>query len=316
MSGRLENKVVVITGTGIGMARDIALRCVAEGAKVVGCDINAEEAQETLEIVRGKGGDMESLHPIDLTKEQDAHDLLEFAADKYGGVDVVHHSAMQMKLGAVEDSSLADWQFTIDNTLLIPFLVSKHAIPHLRARGGGSMSYMGSVAGANLGTGYPGNLPLHPAYSVAKAGVIRLASYLAHELAPWGIRANSISPGCVGTPRGLNFYGPAGSSERAVVLGAQLTKRLGEADDISAAVIYLASEEASWINGTNLEIDGGHRVSGGSGWDDPVAMGFYQPKMDAWSVVDHWQTSGLRAESRSAAQEAINAQAQITQSTL
>lgn len=312
MSGRLEGKVVVITGTGIGMARDIALRCVAEGAKVVGCDIIAEEAQETLDVVRGAGGEMSSLHPIDLTREQDAHDLMEFAAETYGGVDVVHHSAMQMKLGSVEDSSLADWQFTIDNTLLIPFLVSKHAIPHLRARGGGSMSFMGSVAGANLGTGYPGNLPLHPAYSVAKAGVIRLASYLAHELSPWGIRTNSISPGCVGTPRGLNFYGPAGSLERSVVLGAQLTKRLGEADDISAAVVYLASDEASWINGTNLEIDGGHRASGGAGWDGPESMSLYQPKMDAWSTVDHWETSGLRAESRSAAQAAVSEQAQST----
>jgi NAD(P)-dependent dehydrogenase (short-subunit alcohol dehydrogenase family) len=298
VTGRLNGRVIVITGTGIGMARQVALRCVAEGASVVGCDIIAEEAQETLEIVRAAGGEMESLHPIDLTNEQDAHNLLEFAATKFGGVDVVHHNAMQMKLGSVEDSSLADWQFTIDHTLLIPFLVSKHAIPHLRARGGGSMSYMGSVAGANLGTGYPGNLPLHPAYSVAKAGVIRLSSYLAHELAPWNIRTNSISPGCIGTPRGLNFYGPEDSPERGVVLGAQLTKRLGEPDDISSAVVYLASEEGSWINGTNWAIDGGHHASGGAGWDQPESMALYQPKMDAWSTVDHWETSGVRSEGR------------------
>ncbi|MCE0765564.1 SDR family oxidoreductase [Pseudonocardia kujensis] len=293
--GRLEGKVVVITGTGIGMARQVALRCVAEGASVIGCDILGEDAQETLDIVRAAGGRMESLHPIDLTNEQHAHHLLEFAADTFGGVDVVHHNAMQMRLGAVEDSSLDDWQFTIDHTLLIPFLVSKHAIPHLRARGGGSMSYMGSVAGANLGTGYPGNLPLHPAYSVAKAGVIRLASYLAHELAPWNIRTNTISPGCVATPRGLNFYGAEGTADRQVVMNAQLTKRLGEPDDIASAVVYLASDEASWINGLNLAIDGGHHASGGAGTADPEDVAVYAPKMKAWSTVDHWETSGKRA---------------------
>lgn len=295
MAGRLEGKVIVITGTGIGMARDVALRCVAEGAKVVGCDIVADEAQETVDIVRAAGGEMESMHPIDLTREQHAHDLLEFAAHKFGGVDVVHHNAMQMRLGSVEDSSLADWQFTIDNTLLIPFLVAKHAIPHLRARGGGSMSFMGSVAGANVGTGYPGNLPLHPAYSVAKAGVIRLASYLAHELAPWHIRSNTISPGCVATPRGLNFYGTEGSPDRDVVMNAQLTKRLGDSSDIASAVVFLASEEASWINGLNLAIDGGHHVSGGHGTADPADMAVYAPKMAAWSTVDHWETAGRRA---------------------
>lgn len=295
MAGRLEGKVAVITGTGRGMARQVALRFVAEGASIVGCDIDGDVAQETLEMVRAAGGTMESLHPIDLTKEQDAHDLFEFAVGKFGGVDIVHHNAMQLRLGSVEDSSLADWQFTLDHTLLIPFLVSKHAIPHLRARGAGSMTFMGSVAGADIGTGYPGNLPIIQAYSVAKAGVIRLASCLANELAPWNIRVNSVSPGCVGTPNGLLFYGEEGTAARNIVTDASLIQRLGEPDDVASSLVFLNSDEASWINGLNLAIDGGHRASGGAGVARAADAAAMEPAMSQYASVDHWTTTGKRA---------------------
>src|SRR3954452_17921560 len=100
------------------MARQVALRFAAEGASIVGCDIDAEVAEETLAIVRKAGGTMESLHPIDLTDEQDAHRLFEFAVEKFGGIDFLDNNAMQLRLGSVEDSSLDDWMFTIQHTLI------------------------------------------------------------------------------------------------------------------------------------------------------------------------------------------------------
>ena len=297
MTGRLEGKVAVITGTGRGMARQVALRFAAEGASIVGCDINAEAAEETLAIVRAAGGRMESLHPIDLSNEEEAHQLLEFAAEKFGGIDVLHNSAMQLRLGTVEDSSLADWKFTLDHTLTVPFLVSKHAIPHLRARGGGSIIFMGSVAGSDIGTGYPGNLPIIQAYSVAKAGVIRLASCLTNEVARANIRVNTISPGCVATPNGLLFYGTEGTEQRRVTLTPNLIPRLGEPEDIASAAVYLASDEASWVTGLNLAIDGGSYASGGAGLARPDDIAAYAPGMAEMSEVDHWATSGRRAQS-------------------
>lgn len=295
MAGRLEGKVAVITGTGRGMARQVALRFAAEGASVVGCDIDAEAAEETLGLVRAAGGTMESLHPIDLTDEAAAHRLFEFAVERFGGVDVLDNNAMQARLGNVEGASLADWQLTIDNTLTVHFLVSKHAIPHLRARGGGSIIFMGSVAGANLGSGYPGHLPFIAAYSVAKAGVIRLASVLANELAPWSIRVNTISPGCIATPQGLNFYGESGSERRRVAEGATLIPRLGEPEDIASAAVFLASDEASWVTGHNLGVDGGHIVSGGAGQVAAEDVAAYEgPLAEMWQP-DHWDTSGVRA---------------------
>ena len=296
MAGRLEGKVAVITGTGRGIARQVALRFVAEGASVVGCDIDEEVAEETLSIVRAAGGTMESLHPIDLTHEHDAHQLVEFAAEKFGGVDILHNNSTQLRIGGVEDLSAEDWRLTIDHALTAQFLTSKHAIPHLRARGGGSIIFMGSVAGADLGSGYPGHLPLLAAYSVAKAGVIRLASVLANELASVSVRVNVISPGCVATPVALGFYGEEGSVQRRITESATLIPRLGTPEDIASAAVYLASAESSWVTGHNLRVDGGTMVSGGRGPASPDDIAVYEAIVAESSTVDHWPTSGTRVQ--------------------
>ncbi|WP_456696234.1 SDR family NAD(P)-dependent oxidoreductase [Aeromicrobium sp. P5_D10] len=291
---RLEGKVAVITGTGPGIARQVALRFAAEGAKIVGCDIDPVSAEETVRLVRAGGGEMESLHPVDLTVEEDVHRLFEFAVEKFGGVDIVDCNAMQLRIGAVEDLSLADWSFTIEQTMTVPFLTAKHAIPHLRARGGGSMILMGSVSGMNIGAGYVGNISILGPYAVAKAGVIRLATMLANELAIDHIRVNTISPGCVSTPNGLAFYGDEGSEERRVTEGSSLISRLATPDDIASAAVYLSSDDASFVTGHNLVVDGGYIASGSVGRPAQVDIDAYQSKREELSVADHWDTSGAR----------------------
>lgn len=294
MAGRLQNKIALITGTGRGIAREVALRFAAEGASVFGCDIDAEAAQETLEIVRAAGGIMESLHPLDLSVESNVHRLLESVVERFGGIDIVDNNAMQLRVGPVESLSFDDWRFTLDQTLNVPFLVSKHAIPLLRSRGGGSIVFMGSVAGADLGSGYPGHLPLVAAYSVAKAGVIRLATVLANELAGDGIRVNTISPGCVETPSALFFYGEPGTERRRVTESATLIPRLGRPADIASAAVYLVSDEASWVTGQNLHVDGGHMVSGGRGQASAADVETYAAIVAETSTIDHWPTLGTR----------------------
>ena len=294
MAGRLEGKVAVITGTGPGIARSVALRFAAEGAKIVGCDIDPVSAEETMRLVRASGGVMESLHPLDLAVEENVHRLFEFAVETFGGVDIVDCNSMQLRIGAVEDLSLDDWNLTVEQTMTVPFLTAKHAIPHLRARGGGSMILMGSVSGMDVGAGYVGNISILGPYAVAKAGVIRLATLLANELAVDNIRVNAISPGCVATPNGLAFYGDEGSEERRVVEGSSLIRRLATPDDIANAATYLSSDDASFVTGHNLVVDGGYIASGSAGQPAQADIDAYQPKREELSVADRWETSGAR----------------------
>jgi NAD(P)-dependent dehydrogenase (short-subunit alcohol dehydrogenase family) len=265
MSGRLQGKVAVLTGTGRGIARATAVRFAAEGASVVGCDLDAGAAEETVALVRAGGGSMCSLHPLDLMDETGVQRLMELAARQYGGVDIVFNSARGHRPGTIEATSLADWRWTLDHTLGIQFLVTKYAIPALKARGGGSIIFVASISGLPFGTGFPGNVDCILPYSVAKSGVVRLAIGLAHELAPAGIRVNVLSPGNILSSEHSPFHGEAGRPLRTAAENTCLMQRLGKPEEIAAAALFLASDEASFVTGHNLIVDGGFTASGGLG---------------------------------------------------
>src|SRR6476660_8404569 len=185
--GRLDGKVAVITGTGNGQARTAALTFTREGAKVVGCDINEETAAETLRLVREAGGEMECLFPVDLSVEADAKRVMDFAAETYGGIDILYNNATSLMAGSAAQMTYDAFDFTLRNTLTLTWLSTKHAIPHLRD--GGSIIFIGSQAGLfNTGGSFPGNLSFNFAYSCAKAAVIRFSSIVAVDLAERGIR--------------------------------------------------------------------------------------------------------------------------------
>jgi len=270
MTGRLNGKVAILTGTGRGIARAVALRFAAEGAAVVGCDLDAQSGQETVELVRGKGGTMESLQPLDLMDEKSVESLVHFAVERFGGIDILFNSARGHRPGTVEDTSLTDWRWTLDHTLGIQFLVTKYAIPHLKARGRGSIIFVASISGLPFGTGFPGNANCLLPYAVAKGGVIRLAIGLAHELAPAGIRVNAISPGNILSGERSPFYGEEGLALRRAAERSCLMGRLGTPEEIASAALFLASEEASFITGHNLLVDGGFSASGGLGRGIPA----------------------------------------------
>jgi meso-butanediol dehydrogenase/(S,S)-butanediol dehydrogenase/diacetyl reductase len=279
------------------MARQVALRFAAEGASIVGAEIDPEAGAETVEAVRAAGGNMESLF-VDLTDENNAHRLAEFAAEKFGGIDILYNNAMAMKIGSVEDLKLDDWQYTIDNTLTLHYLVTKHAIPHLRARGGGSIVFVASVTGTETGAGYQGNLGFLAPYACAKAGILRLTRILANELSEINVRVNSISPGNIATLNGLSFYGEPGSELRRVAEHAALIRRLGEPEDIANAAVYLVSDDASWITGHNLIVDGGWVASGGFGPANDTDKAALAPMLLETSEVDEqWTTTGRRKPS-------------------
>lgn len=263
--GRLDGKVAAITGTGGGQGRVAAGLFAAEGAIVVGCDLKADGAEETLRGVRAAGGTMTSVHPLDLNDEAAVRQWLDGAAEEFGGLDVLYNNAGTARFDALEAESLHDWQFVLRNELDIVFLACNHAWRHLRRRGGGSVINTASTAAI------AGSLTLERvAHTAGKGGLVALTRQLAAEGARDGIRANSISPGMILSPatRDSIFGDPSHPMYRIrdhIPLG-----QIGEPIDVAYCAVYLASDESSYMTGSNLVLDGG--------WSSVLP--------GAWSTVD------------------------------
>lgn len=249
--GRLDGKVALITGTGGGIGRAAALLFAAEGAAVAGCDLDAARAQETVELVRGAGGTMTSAAPVDLGEEDAVRTWIEGAAGEHGAVDVLYNNAGLTSFAPLEEITLDDWSFTMRNELDLVFLACKHAWPHLRARGGGSVVNVGSTAGMT------GSLNLdRAAHTASKGAVIALTRQLAVEGARHGIRVNTISPGMTVTPQTQHLFDdpthPISRVADHIPLG-----RPGRPEDIARCALFLASDESAYVTGANLVVDGG-----------------------------------------------------------
>lgn len=289
MGGRLEGKVAVITGTGDGIGRAGAIRFAEEGARVVGCDVRPEPAAETVRLVREAGGEMDCLCPLDLSDEAEAHRLMAHALEVFGGIDILYNNASALRLGSAVDMRLEDWNFTLTHALTTQWLATKHAIPHLKRRGGGSIIFTSSTAGDNVGTGFAANLPLLASYSVAKAGVNRLATLCAIDLARYNIRVNTIAPAWIDVPSTKAVYGEPGSDTYEAVTRTMLVDRLGRAEEVGETAVFLASDEVSFIVGANIRVDGGHFPGGGVGAPDlSVAALFASATNSAISVDSSW----------------------------
>jgi meso-butanediol dehydrogenase / (S,S)-butanediol dehydrogenase / diacetyl reductase len=254
--GRLEGKVALITGIGGGMGRAAAIRFAAEGARVVGCDLFAEGAEETVRLVRAAGGEIESFAPVQLADAADAARWVDAAAAVHGGVDILYNNASSNRFGPIDELSVEDWDFVIANELNLVFYATRAAWPHLRARGGGVVLNVGSIAGTRGVEFMPQN-----AHGTAKAGVINLTQQLAVEGGPHGIRAVCVSPGFVVTPS-TAWLVESGPEPLLRNLARTPLGRPGQPDDVVNAALFLASDEASWITGVNLVVDGGSSTLG------------------------------------------------------
>lgn len=253
---RLANKVVLITGIGGGMGRAAALRFAAEGAKVIGCDIAEAGLNETVELVRAAGGEITGFAPVNLADAAATAAWVDEAAAVYGGIDVLYNNASHPKFGSIEELSIDDWDYVMNNELNLVFYASKAVWPHLKRRGGGVIVNVGSIAGTRGVEFMPQN-----AHGTAKAGVINLTQQLSVEGGPHHIRVVCVSPGFTVTPSTawLVEGGPQPFKDNIarIPLG-----RVGQPDDIVNAALFLASDEASWITGINLVVDGGGSVLG------------------------------------------------------
>jgi meso-butanediol dehydrogenase/(S,S)-butanediol dehydrogenase/diacetyl reductase len=256
VTGRLEGKIALVTGTGGGIGRATAVVCAREGAHVVGCDLNPGPSQETVDLVRADGGRMDAIAPVDLATEDGARDWVDRAAALAGGVDILVNNASAIRFGGIDELSYDDWSFTMRNELDIVFLVTRAAWPHLVARGGGSIVNIGSISGTRGAWFMPQN-----AHGAAKGGVLALTYQLVVEGGPHQIRVNAVSPAMTETPHTSPLlHDPDGPTDQ--ILSRVPLRKWGQAEDVANAILFLASDEASHVTGANIPVDGGASVVG------------------------------------------------------
>jgi NAD(P)-dependent dehydrogenase (short-subunit alcohol dehydrogenase family) len=253
MSERLAGKVAVVTGIGAGIGRGCALMFAREGAVVFGCDIDAGRASATLATARAAGFAMESAHPIDLTRPVDVQRCVDQAIARHGRIDVlVNAGAINPQFAPISDMSYERlWVPTMVGEVDLVFLMCKAVWPHMVANGGGSIINFASVA-ALRGTDFAGML----AHSAGKGAVLAMTRQLAVEGGIHRIRANTIAPGLVATMATASQGLTEGKQSDRVAEGIPL-RRIGKPEDIAYCAVYLASDEASWVTGTNITVDGG-----------------------------------------------------------
>lgn len=253
---KFDSKVVLISGTAGGQGRAAALAFGRAGARVLGCDLKSQEAEETVAMVRAEGGTMESLHPLDLTDPSATQKWVDRAVELWGGIDVVYNNAGSLRAkGPFPQSTLEQFEQTIKFELTVVYIVAYAVWPHLVARGGGLILNTASISG------HQEFLPLRTcAHGAAKAGVMALTRMLAAEGAPYNIRSVSISPGLIRSPATERFW--SGEDDRQAAIGAGMVSKIpmgrpGTCDEIANVAVFLASEGASYINGTDILVDGG-----------------------------------------------------------
>jgi NAD(P)-dependent dehydrogenase (short-subunit alcohol dehydrogenase family) len=244
---RFSSRTAVVTGAGRGIGRAIASRLASEGASVILNDILPVETLESVaDTCRELGGDG-VVAAGDISDPETAEQLVDLANERFGRLDIVVNNAFWGRPGAFLASTIDDWAKTIDVSLTGPMLLSRAALPWLIRSGGGSIINVASIHSFGAGRRYA-------AYEAAKTGLVGLTRAVAAEFGRQGVRCNAVCPGLVVAERNANWW-PAERIEW--VKSAYPAGRIGTVDDVSAAVAFLASEDASFINGVCLPVDGG-----------------------------------------------------------
>tara|TARA_A100001037_G_scaffold303845_1_gene338921 strand:+ start:1093 stop:1857 length:765 start_codon:yes stop_codon:yes gene_type:complete len=248
VGNRLEDKVAIVTGAGSGIGQATAVRFGEEGARVVIADMDEASSRETQSGIEAAGGESEII-PTDVAGVDQVERLMKNTLDRFGRVDILVNSAATLiNTPLLQDTEESDWDRMMEVNLRGTFLCCKYVLPAMSDGGGGTIVNLAAMSA------YRGPTPSIP-YEVAKAGVIHLTKASAYQYTPLGIRINCIAPGNVETPMLKQGTGDAESWARRQE--AQPMKRFGQPEELANAILFVASDEASWVSGVTIIVDGG-----------------------------------------------------------
>lgn len=253
---RLKDKVVVLTGAASGIGRSTAILFAKEGAIQIISDIDEEGLKETYEMIKD-GKENTIFMKVDVTKPAEVKDMIDTTIKKYAKIDILICNAGVVRVGPIEDFPDEDYDLLINVNLKGTYCTCKYAVPYFKNQKFGSIITLASVA-AHIGQ------VNHANYCSTKAGVLGFTKALALDLAPYGIRVNSVSPGATDTPmlqsdvakqakdRGVDYEVVKKEFEEEGVLG-----RWAKPEEIATGILFLATEESSYMTGADLRLDGG-----------------------------------------------------------
>ena len=249
--GSLDGKIAIITGAARGIGAATAERVAAEGAHTAVADLDIEGARRVAAKIEAAGGSAMAV-AVDLGDIESVRLMVDTVVRAFGGLDILHNNAAATHLAARKDLAVVEadpavWDETMRINLRGTMVAIQAAVPHMIARGGGSIIITSS------GAALSGDLS-HPAYGASKAALNNLAQYVATQYGKQGVRCNAVAPGFIVTDAS---EGSAYGAIRDTMLRHHLTPRLGRPEDIAAAVVFLASDESAFITGQTLSVDGG-----------------------------------------------------------
>ncbi|MFX0043014.1 MAG: SDR family NAD(P)-dependent oxidoreductase [Candidatus Hodarchaeota archaeon] len=254
---RLKDKVVVLTGAASGIGRSTALLFAKEGAIQVLSDINEEELNETFQLINDEAKERTKITVVDVRYPVEVKNMIDMTIEKYGRIDILIVNAGVVRVGPVETFPDEDYNLLIDVNLKGTHYTCKYAIPYFKKQKSGSIITLASVA-AHIGQ------VAHANYCSTKAGVLGYTRALALDLAPYNVRVNSVSPGATDTPmlqsdvakqakdRGISYDDVKKEFEAEGVMGRWATP-----EEIATGILFLATEDSSYMTGSDLRIDGG-----------------------------------------------------------
>jgi len=248
--GRVNGKVAIVTGAGSGMGREQALLFAKEGAKVVANDCRKDGGgEETVKMIKEAGGDAIYIH-ADVSKAEDVRKLIKTTVDTYGKLDILVNNAGVQRYKPLEELTEDDFDFIVSTNFKGVWLTMKYALPEMKKNGKGSIINIASITGDHAQTG-------STIYGGTKGAVLSMTRIAATEFGLYNIRVNSVQPGVILTPMFSDVMSKRPQIKDRVERETPLGHRLGQSVDVAPIVVFLASDEADFITGQKIAVDGG-----------------------------------------------------------